>query len=274
MSGGFPLITEICNGNAIGTATGLFVLGGTKLTPNATAHIKGSWTQLTSSSPIDADIIEITAQLGSVSGENTNAFDIGIGGAGSEIAVFPNLIANSPGQFTNNINRYLLPCSIPAGTRIAGRCQSHVASGGGTYVSFRLFSSSWQAADAVMGVDAIGFNTATTTGVAVTAGNATMGSWTQMVASSAVDYAGLIFCGDNTAARAAACYLIDIGVGGAGSEVVLIPGISWGNNYSRMCPLQAFMTPIPAGTRIAIRADDNDSGSGIALNATLYGIYA
>src|SRR5579871_3092164 len=274
MSGGFPFLPGLCNGKSIGAGTGLFVNGGTNIAPSATANTKGSWTQLTASCPIDADMIEISIVCAELQNtELADAVDIGIGSSGNEIVIFNNLMAVCQSRFTNPRSTYVFPCSIPAGTRISARSQSIAASGGGVYMSIRVFQTGFQGQGGASGVDAIGFNAAATTGVAITPGNGAKGSWTQIVASSSVDYAGLAMCIDNGPASSSAIYLIDVGIGGSGSEQIIVPDVLTGNNYGQLTPPPTYMVPIPAGSRIAVRADDVSSGSGVSFGITIYGIY-
>jgi hypothetical protein len=101
--------------------------GGTTITAGASAHVKGSWTQLIASTTRRVGFI--IASVGKPS--STSAvflIDIGTGGAGSETVIVSDLeryICNTAWWTADGF-----PFLIPAGTRIAARCQSSV--GGAT----------------------------------------------------------------------------------------------------------------------------------------------
>jgi len=96
---------------------------GTPLTAPGAVNTKGDWTELTAATERDHRLIVPFA--GKPNGTANNAanglIDIGIGPAGSEVVVLPDLryeIYTSEVFATINP---VLPCRIPAGTRIAAR---------------------------------------------------------------------------------------------------------------------------------------------------------
>lgn len=86
--------------------------------------------------------------------------------------------------------------------------------------------------------------------VAAAASANTKGAWVELIASTAEDYDAILV--HYAAATSNVSYLVDVGIGGAGSEVVIAANIhtSIGNNSSEW-----FVIPraIPAGTRISMR---------------------
>lgn len=97
-------------------------------------------------------------------------------------------------------------------------------------------------------------------GTAVTPAVGSKGSWAQVFASLDFDTFGLLICiNGNSASAASRNTVIDIGVGGSGSEIVLIPDLIAGNaiGYTTMGGgglWYYFPVAIPAGTRLSIRA--------------------
>lgn len=95
-------------------------------------------------------------------------------------------------------------------------------------------------------------------GTAVTPGVGSKGSWAQAIASLALDTFGLLICiNSNVASAASRNSVVDIGIGGSGSEIVLIPDLIGGNasGYNTGGGLwYYFPVFIPAGTRIAVRS--------------------
>lgn len=271
MPGGFSITPGMCNGRAYGSVQTSFSSGGTSVQPSATAHTKGSWVQLTAATV--GDTAEMWVMMAGQSGTTWfNQFvDIGIGAAGSEVVIAANLIYSVLGQFGHGGSLYKIACHIPDGTRIAARSQADTASvGTDMNVSVRCFSASWHASEAP-GLDAIGISTATTRATAVAAGNSTKGSYSQLTAATTQDYCGIFVSSDSQGSTNYSSLNIDLAIGGAGSEVVIIPdvfiqldtGINvWG----------PFMIDIPAGTRIAARASDL-GGQTSTIGVCAYGIY-
>jgi len=107
--------------------------GGVTVDPGGTAHAKGSWTQIVASTA--RDIRQLLLMFGGAV-ENTNSpstrtyaswlFDIGIGAAASEKIIIPNLglVVASVSDCLNDAIFGPFDVNIPAGTRIAARCQS------------------------------------------------------------------------------------------------------------------------------------------------------
>src|SRR6266566_2064348 len=233
MSGGYPL-GSICNAQGAGTNVSGSL--STQLTAAGTANTKGSYAQLIASSSADAVFALITMQYSPAANPNAVAVDIAVGGAGSETVVVPNLLMEG---ITSSGNwQILIPLHIPAGTRIAARCQSSVASDI-CYVGMILFDGDFGLAEGPGGYDAIGFTSATTLGTAITP-NASVnikGSYSQLVASALQDYRGFFACFDmqNTAVTPYGPWVVDIAIGGAGSEVIIVPDLSVGpaNQYGQ-----------------------------------------
>ena len=99
----------------------------------------------------------------------------------------------------------------------------------------------------------------TAMGTAVTPAVGSKGAWAQVFASLAEDTFGLMICiNSNTASAASRNSVVDIGIGAAASEIVLIPDLIAGNAASYQSPgggiWYYFPVAIPAGTRIAARA--------------------
>lgn len=104
-----------------------------------------------------------------------------------------------------------------------------------------------------------GSNAAASDGVTVTAHATinTKGSWTELITATTIDTAWLLV--EVMVGTANAEALIDIGIGGSGSEIVLIPNISAtvATATSFYTFTYVFPVQIPAGTRIAARAQSD-----------------
>jgi len=204
---------------------------------------------------------------------NVCAVDIGIGGSGSEVVVAQQLMA-SGATATEGGHHYLIPCAIPAGTRIAARGQGSASDT--CYVSIVLFDAGFSG-EGCAGVDAVGFQAGTTVGSSIvpSASANTKGSYTQLVAATSADYDGFYLSFNNVKASVTnAYYLLDVAVGALGSESVIVPNIvlTPGGMITSPGSTGPFWINIPAGSRIAARAQAS-SASATAFGLMLYGIY-
>lgn len=272
MAGGYPLGLELCNGQDVGT--NLAGTDGTTITASGSVNTKGSWTQLIASTAGDCcfAFIDVILNVGAA----TNVlFDIGVGAAASEVVICSNLFAGMPAAGGGAaINSYCFPLSIPAGSRIAARCQSDV---GGATVTVRMatFDGAFTQIEGASGVDMIGVSTSTSlsTVVSPSASANTKGSYAQLIASTARDYIGIVPIVQGT--QIAGAFAVDISIGSAGNEVDLIPNLlerNPGGNISVGVAGVFFPIPIPAGTRVSSRCQFKNA-SGTDLGVAAAGVY-
>lgn len=99
---------------------------GTSVDPGGTANTKGSWVQMTSSATINSQTLMISAMPNTSSaGSGTHwLVDIGFGAAASEQVVLSNLHLSAETSYHVTRAGISLPLQIPAGVRVAMRCQS------------------------------------------------------------------------------------------------------------------------------------------------------
>lgn len=117
----------------------------------------------------------------------------------------------------------------------------------------------------------------TSSGTSVTA-NATphsKGTYSTLIAATAVDATGIMVAIANTQTNnTATSVMVDIAVGSAGSEKIIIPDLVGGyaNNYgnSALPPLYFFPLFIPAGSRISARSKSIVSSKVAAVSVTLF----
>jgi hypothetical protein len=281
MSGGFTLFPELVNGQSAGYSTsqassaGTLVQGGT-----GASNTKGSWVQLTSSTSSDATWMLVELSNDNSAGINCNNFlyDIGIGAAASEVVIASNL--HSAVFYGFSGETYLFPVCIPAGTRIAARMQADFTAVNSGFCAVHLFDSAMAMPVEGAGLDDMGTNTGNSTLTSVTRGvSGTKGAYSQLTASTARDYAGLlvsVFCTEQSTNGAVYVESIDIAVGGAGSEQIIIPDFAQyqlNSGLSMFVERRPYMTPIPAGTRISARASTNKAAAAGSLSVAVHGIY-
>jgi hypothetical protein len=240
------------------------------VTAAATAHTKGAWSEVIASTSNDSSVLYVA-----VVGFNTNntnvatLLDIGTGASGSETAILSNVaVGGAPGaDFTATGSlSFQVPFKIPAGTRLAARVQSLVASKAG---AVRLaVSNSGDYATAPTSVDVIGTNSADSTAVALT-GNTT---YAQVIASTSQQYRAIsVVPSMATASAGSANLIMTVAVGASGSETdfatVPFRRVSTENIATTAPHLSLFARNIPAGSRLAVKGD---TGNGI--QCTLIGI--
>jgi uncharacterized protein YbdZ (MbtH family) len=276
MPGGFSLGLNVCGGEAVGVSTG--TSKGTTLTGSATPHTKGTYAQLIAATTYDTNAIFMSFAEGSYDANAGNvSVDLAVGASSFEKIVVPDYVLRNSAGISSIASGVTFPLNIPAGTRIAARAQSKTASQT-CFVGLVLFQGSLDETEGLSGYDAIGFVSASTQGSSIVpnASANTKGVYTEMVASSAKDYAGLFgnFDSLNATANSPRSWLVDIAVGANGSEQIMIPNmfINRSNQYV-IDPMMPFIpVNIPAGSRIAVRAQSSTAGSD-AFGFTLYGGY-
>lgn len=217
------------------------------------ANTKTAWVQIAASLP---NTISAILLMSRVSAANYKLMDIGIGGAGSEVVLVPNIDVNA-GISGDSMRYLLIPVSIPAGTRISVRTQ---AGGTNAVVRYKMLFLT----DTFIGLQAPtrwenwGADTSTSHGTSVvtSASVNTEGSWVQLVAATSFTTKWLIVM--ISAFGTGRLIAIDIAVGGAGSEQVILPNILFTNQNLGLAVVLPFS--IPGGSRVSAR-NQSDVGS-------------
>lgn len=246
-------------------SSGATSLGLVTVTASATIHTKGSWVELVAATDGPGQLVVVQAFGTATSAAATSMLlDIGIGAAGSEVVLIPDLgVGYTTGSAATPGRKWHFPVFVPSGVRLAARCQALIASdtvdviidvyGGGAFDSQQCFSA----------VTAYGANAATSRGVSVANGGTAnvKGSWVQITAATTEDIAAIAIAtqGAGSVTLSARSHLIDIGIGAAASEVVLAEDLFYVDNATEFqyqiepWPFVPFATPIPSGARIAAR---------------------
>ncbi len=175
---------------------------GTAVLSSSTNLTKGSWVQLASAIAFDAQGILVHIhggqQVDSAAGYDFFTVDIGVGASSSEVVLIPDLIYNKPLAMSATPSdvpdclTYYLPISIPKSTRVSARCQSICAgTGNNCYVSITILGNGVIASSPMQYVETIGLSTGQGTSLLPGSSN-TKTSYSQMIASTPNDYAGII----------------------------------------------------------------------------------
>lgn len=246
--------------------------GGTTVTSGA-ANTKGSWTELIASTPFECDALIVTANFAVTS----CLLDIGVGAAGSETVLIPDILSSS--LLANLQTQIRFPVRVPAGARLAARCAAVAAAANVTTV-VHLVRGGFDAQTPRNLVKAYGVDATDSGGTSIDPGGTanTKGAWTQVVASTTAAAKELIIAvgNQNNSTATAANFLFDIGVGAAASEEILIP------NYRIVASVNetlipgaspAFPVSIPEGSRLAARSQSSTTdATDRLLDIVLYGI--
>ena len=255
--------------------------GSYAVTPNATAHIKGSWTYDITDTTRAEGFILLLSWHQNYSTIRSLLYDVGIG-AGSDILI-QNLMLCPPAG-GNTLPRTMqqsvyFPIALPP-AQIRMRSQCSMASHGVCYMMTQKKLSGLPVVGSV--VDTYGADTANTKGVTVTAPNnsTTMGAWSQLTNSSQRIKALILAVGHGQSDMSVLTdqwHHIELGIGTAGSEVTFAKFVEAGGCSSgTKTPCPGFLGPIyvdiPAGSCISARIRKSDSSLQRTLNLVAYGI--
>jgi hypothetical protein len=240
------------------------------VTADTTAHVKGAWTQIISSTAAASDVLGLLVNnIGVNNQDSATLLDIGVGASGSEVAVIENLAVGGASSTVNSL-QYSIPLSIPQGTRIAARAQSVVTGGKTAAVVVSPFSTN-NLSKAPSTVTVIGTNTATSEGVPSLSNN----TWTEITASSPAKFQAVILVPSLTATTSSTGNTtVELGIGSSGNEVSInkvlyrisiTEGIGrfYGSDFVSIAA-----GPFPSGTRFSARA----SAQATILDYCLIGI--
>lgn len=262
--------------NAIGTIE-YFNSRGTFIRSGSTIHTKGSYAQLTPATPFDASFIRVSVSQADVVSQAL--VDIAIGPRDQETVILSNLMADATTASLKSYS-YPFPISIPKNTRIAARVQSSSTSASYGVVG-QIRSGGFADRSPAAAVKTYGATTASSAGTSLDPGGTAnvKGAWTQLTATTTAPLTQIRvgFCGQTNDIRTDADWLVDVGIGAAGSEQVIIPNIPLFciGSGDVLSPLLAgpFTFPIPRGSRIAVRAQCSiTDATDRLIDVAIYGI--
>jgi hypothetical protein len=233
--------------------------GNTAAVGSATPNVKGSWAEIVAATAHDADGLLLVVTQSS-SAALSHLLDFGVGGAGSETVILPDWLVSIGARMTAYTT---IPIDLPAGSRIAARCQ-------GSGVSNQLQVRAMTLRGGLLStppagqVIAIGVNSADSGGQVIDPGATTntYGAWTELTASTTVDIVAVRVClgmRENAGpVGSVPAYYVDLGVGAAASEQSLIEALPFSmtasGDFGAGGPHFWLPVSIPAGSRIAARA--------------------
>lgn len=254
----FPLLLDGQRFATAGIVTGSST--GTALTHVGTAHTKGAYAQLIASTTIDAHGFLLYLANNSSSAARSWLVDLAIGASSSEQVIVPNLLVDSAAASGNPHAALWIPIPIPAGTRLSARQQGNTTTGT-LSVAACLLGGGFFGLPLTGRCSDMGTDTADSNGTVYDPGASinTKGGYTQLSASTPHDIRMLMLAiGSNrNSVTTAAHWLMDVAIGAAASEQVVIPNLLFSAASSGL-QLPAYIGPIPctipAGSRLSINA--------------------
>lgn len=231
---------------------------GIAVSSGATPNTKTSWVEAISSTAYDTSWLLVTLGAGNIG--LRFLLDVGVGAAGSETLLVPDLFYSLVTSASPPNAWYLLPLAIPRGTRIALRGQSSTASGA-VVAMVHAIAGPIIGPSGLRRVEACGIAAGASALTAIDPGAAanTDSAWVELVAATAFAYRWLMVGFGHSAGVVAAStrWLVDIGVGAAGSETELVPDLFVHGHTGTDTPAPislCFPASVAAGTRISARA--------------------
>lgn len=233
---------------------------GRTCTSAGTINTKGTWVTDTTWKPTFTwNLMQVTL-LNASAGDYT--VDIGIDdGSGNVYVICPDLRCPGLRVARAGMVHYMLPLHVEQGKQLAFRCAASV-------VSLQCRVTIGGGAIGMGGSMGFGrmvalYSPSSSRGVAVDPGGTvdTKGSWAQLTSSSSDRVVAVVGCigHNNDIARAAnQSMLLDIGIGAASSERVLIPDLHFTaeTNQDQWLPstFGPYPCDVPSGTRFAARS--------------------
>lgn len=231
---------------------------GTAITASATANTKGSYTTLIASTAHTAKGFLVT--FGTAAAGVDYLVDISIGAAAAEIIIIPDLMVGSGTGSIARQSAVFIPIAVPAGTRISARCQASTLSST-VRVKIHLLGDLPGGMEPFGKCLHYGAVAATSQGTTIDPGATanTKGAWVALTAASTYATKAIFWDQSNLVqtTRTSADWMLDIGVGAAASELVIVPNMhieaSTTDDFNVHGPSPLLAVSIPAGTRISAR---------------------
>lgn len=238
---------------------------GLPLTSPGAINTKSAWTQLYSSAPFATQGVLLNIRAADFG--TKYLVDIGIGGAGSEEVIIPDLFLWMNNS-TPSMGVYI-PIRIPAGVRVSARVAMSTLAGSATVgVQLLLIAEDlqWDRVPRIPRATAFGVDAANSRGVTLTsAGGGAKGAWVELTASTPhpVHWLVIQFGSEDRGSGMSGDY--DIAIGGAGSEKIILPDFGYavaapGGDHVYP-PYTALPVFIPPGSRLAARFAGSLSGN-------------
>lgn len=248
-------------------------LRGELITSSGTAHVKGSYTEITQGTGISGDSHGFWMHLGHAGNVFNGLFDIAYGQASADQIIVPDLLIS--GLHTQKRQWIWIPLFVPGGERLYARFQSTTTS---ETIRLAIYTvrNGFNFTPVYSKVTGYGVVTGSSTGTSVSPSGTsrTWGSWAQLVASTSREIRHLQIAwsaptnvGSNTVAN------IELGRGAAASEVAILERLTGQSrsNSEFSPPTLHYDLHIPSGSRLSARANSDNTGVVDEQEIALYG---
>lgn len=248
---------------------------GTSVTPASGS--KGSWTEVFSSMTYATYGLLICINNNNTNTASRNTvLDVGVGGAGSEAVLIPDLICGNAATYTTIGSGlwYYFPVAIPAGVRLSVRSQSTVTTAFNVYVQAMQRPANPAMLKVASYFEAIGSGSLPS-GTSVTAGTTSDGSWTLLGTTTNSVWWWQIGVQVSSAdtAHQAVVYHVDLAEGDGTNYRVLLDSVPFSTLNTEMgammIPVAGAENAVAPGKSIYVRAQC--SGTTDPLFITAYG---
>lgn len=228
----------------------------TTVTASATAHTKGAWVEAVASTTEQtvALLVALATTTNLSNTDTSTLLDVGIGAAGSEVVV----VADLQVGWKSAQQSWMLPLAVPAGARIALRCQSVVSSRTVGVTVVPAFGSGVAGGSPAGPCVAYGASASTSAGVVLTPGTNGFGSWAEVspATSERIDAVAVSLGGNARMSSISRPFLLEVGTGASGSEVPIFATGGWMSSAEAVdvaVPVSPCALAVPAGARLAAR---------------------
>jgi hypothetical protein len=247
---------------------------GVLVDPGGVAHVKGSYAQISASTPFAASGVRIHMTPTFV--DVTTLTDFAVGAAASEVIIMPDIHLSTR---RSQGCEFYVPLAIPEGVRLSARCQGS-SQNDDLEVTVDIIGGIFENASPMQRMTAYGVDTSDSGGVSVDPGGSanTKGSYSQIIAATTSAHRGLLMAigSQDNHIRLNATFLIDVAVGAAASEQIVIPDFFVFSSQDNDCFIPNFAyfdLGIPDGTRLAVRAQsDITDATDRLFDVVLYGL--
>lgn len=267
-----PHLTYFTTNDSTPTTT-----AGTSVTSGA-ANTYGTWTQIHAGLTYASNWVTVNLNNNFSNNVNRNAYvDIGIGPNSGAVTTIVEKLCGT-GASSGVGRQYFFPLRIPPDTPIWARHQNVQAS---TAIGVQFTATGNNMNPGTMPfvsqIVCLGAVTATTEGTSITVGNAAEGNWTQIVASTTAEYAGLMIGGHfttDTSWSSLFNYSYDIGLGASTQEFTVGENITTTMTVSSNEQMVSTSFPtflgVPTGSRISVRGSCSSTPDS-SLSVVVYG---
>jgi len=234
---------------------------GTTIVTGTSGALAASYTQLIASTSFDTYFLRL--QINYSTTQYPASVRIGIGPAGSEIVLIPDLLCCAPATTVGQGIQYCFPIFIPAGSRISANGRTQATSSSAPRVAMQIYGKPSRPEQVAYGtyIDAVGLDVSLYLGTPFVPGETSEGNWYALTSATTRPYwwINAAYAKTTNASWAAtACIDIDVGNTTKVFRDSIIKPLYWPTKtieYINDCSISRVW--IPTGTALSIRGQSN-----------------